>query len=354
MENKNEILVGALTIFGIAAFILGFKFLQGDSIFSRSKYVYIAADRTSNITASNSVLENGVPIGRVDNIVLSNSPKYLHKAILALKLDKDVVIPTNSTFVIYGVDNLGKMAIGLVRGNGDKDATEKDTLPCLVKGDPIAQISDLAVSLKPKLDSLLNSFTALSTNLNAQLGSGENSLLKRAVSDLSVTLKSVNKLAANADKMVTTLNTTLTDNKSNLDGILKNVNSLTAKFNGETGKIDSILTNFQTLSGKVASLDLASTMESAKGTLEQLKKTFSLINDGDGTISKLLKEDGAYKDIEKTLQSLSAVLTDLKANPKKYISLSLIDKTKTFTFTDTSVQQFLQNNPKAAKQVKTK
>ena len=352
MENKNEILVGALTVIGIAAFIIGFKFLQGDNLFSRSKYVTVVADRTSNITPSNAVLENGVPIGRVDKIILSNSPNYLHKAIISLKLDKDVTVPSNSTFVIYGVDNLGKMALGMIRGDGTKEATINDTLPCLVKGDPIGQISDLAASLGPRIDSTLKSFQYLATNLNGQLGSGENSLLKKAVGDLSTTLQSVNKLAGNADKMITTLNGTLTDNKPNIDGILKNVNALTAKFNSETGKIDSILTNFQTLSGKVASLDLESTIGAAKGTLEQLKKTLSLINDGDGSISKLLKEDGAYKDITKTIQSLNAVLTDLKANPKKYISLSLIDRTKTYNVTDTSVQQFLENNPKAAKKVK--
>jgi len=37
LENKNEILVGALTIVGIALFILGFKYLQGESLFTRSK-----------------------------------------------------------------------------------------------------------------------------------------------------------------------------------------------------------------------------------------------------------------------------------------------------------------------------
>ncbi|HMV15561.1 MAG TPA: hypothetical protein PKA75_09360, partial [Chitinophagales bacterium] len=149
-------------------------------------------------------------------------------------------------------------------------------------------------------------------------------------------------------KMITTLNGTIADNKANIDAIMSNIKSLTS----ESGKLDSILTNFQTISGKVAALDLASTVESAKGALEQLKKTLSLINDGDGSISKLLKEDGAYNDITKTIQSLNAVLTDLKANPKKYISLSLIDRTKTFTFTDTSVQQFLERHPKAAKKIK--
>ena len=348
MENKNEILVGALTVFGIAAFIMGYKFLQGDDIFSRSKYVNVVADRTSNITASNAVLENGVPIGRIDKITLSNSPNHLHKAIITLKLNNDVDIPDNSTFVIYGVDNLGKMAIGMVRGTSNNNADINDTLKCLVKGDPIGQISDLVTSLGPRIDSTLNSFQMLASNLNTQLGSGENSLLKKAVGDLSTTLVSVNKLAGNADKMIVNVDALLTGNKQNIDGLLKNLNSLTS----ESGKLDSILTNFESFSGKLNSLDLEAVLTSAKTTLEELKKTLKIVNDGDGTISKLLKEDGAYQDITKTLQSLNAVLTDLKANPKKYISLSLIDRSKTITVTDTSVQQFLEKNPKAAKQVK--
>lgn len=347
MENKNEILVGALTIFGIVAFIMGYKFLQGDDIFTRSQYVNIVADRTGNISASNSVLENGVPIGRVDKIILSNSPNYLHKAILTLKINKDVTVPEGSTFVVYGVDNLGKMAIGMVRGEG-KNADINDTLKCLVKSDPIGQISDLVTSLGPRIDSTLNSFQLLATNLNTQLGTGDNSLLKKAVADLSTTMISVNKLAGSADKMIINVDGLLTDNKKNIDGLLKNLNNLTS----ESGKLDSILTNFQSFSGKLTALDLESVMTSAKTTLEELKKTLKIVNDGDGTISKLLKEDGAYQDITKTIQSLNAVLVDLKANPKKYISLSLIDRSKTYTVTDTSVQQFLDNNPKAAKKIK--
>jgi phospholipid/cholesterol/gamma-HCH transport system substrate-binding protein len=294
------------------------------------------------------VLENDVPIGRVDDIQISTSPNFPYKAIMTLKLNKDVVIPDDSKFIIYALDMLGKMGVGLVRGKSGGDAKDTDTLACIVKGNSIEQGVDLIAQLKPRLDSTLGSFQALASNLNTQLGSGENSLLKKAVGDLSVTLQSVNKLAANADKMITTLNGTLSDNKANIDAIMSNVSKLTA----ESGKLDSILTNFQTFSGKIATLDLAPTIESAKGTLEQLKKTLSLINDGDGSISKLLKEDGAYNDITKTIQSLNAVLTDLKANPKKYISLSLIDRTKTYSVADTSLQQFLENNPKAAKKIK--
>ena len=93
MKNKNEILVGALTVIGIAVFILGFKFLQGEDVFTRSKTIIIVADRTNNIVTSNPVLENGVEIGRVDDITISQSPKYPQKAIITLRLSHDVEIP---------------------------------------------------------------------------------------------------------------------------------------------------------------------------------------------------------------------------------------------------------------------
>ncbi len=107
MKNKNEILVGALTIIGLTLGILGFKFLQGDSLFKRSKYVYIASDRTNNIVTSNGVFENGVAIGRVDKIELSKSPNFPQKAIIRLKLNSDIEIPNNSKFIIGYVGENG-------------------------------------------------------------------------------------------------------------------------------------------------------------------------------------------------------------------------------------------------------
>lgn len=108
-------------------------------------------------------------------------------------------------------------------------------------------VFDQFAQLKPKLDTILGNVNGMIINLNTQLGSGDNGALKKTISEVSTTLQSINRLANNADKMVVGLDNTLTSNKGNIDGILKNVSQLTAKLNGETGKIDSILTNFQNI-----------------------------------------------------------------------------------------------------------
>ena len=86
MKHKNEFTVGALTIIGIIAFILGYKYLKGEDVFSSSKYIVCYADQTGGLLPSNQVLENGVGIGRVSEVTISRSPKYPNKAIFILKL----------------------------------------------------------------------------------------------------------------------------------------------------------------------------------------------------------------------------------------------------------------------------
>jgi phospholipid/cholesterol/gamma-HCH transport system substrate-binding protein len=324
VKNKNELTVGALTIVGIIAFVLGYKYLKGEDIFTRSKYIICYADMANGLLPSNQVLENGVGIGRVSEVKLSRDAKYPNKATFVLKLDNDVDVPLDSKFKIVALDMLGKMGISLLRGESKLYATEKDTLYCISSGSPIDEVVGMVTEMKPKLDSLMSSVTGLVDNMNNSLGSGEDNLLKKAVSDLSGTLQTVNNLA-------NSLNNTFDKEKDNLHGILSNVNNLTADFNKQSGKLDSILTNFNAISGKLAVIDLEGTVASAKNTLEQLQSTLKKVNEGDGSIAQLLNDDAFYNDVSATINTLNDLLADLKKNPKKYISLSLIDKSKHVT-----------------------
>ncbi|MBK7139576.1 MAG: hypothetical protein IPH74_11340 [Bacteroidetes bacterium] len=112
----------------------------------------------------------------------------------------------------------------------------------------------------------------------------------------------------------------------NAKKLTDNLNTLTAKLNANTGKIDNILSNFDTLSGKLNVIDLEGTVNEVKKTLSELGGVVDQINNGDGSISKLLKEDGVYTDITKAIKSLDELLIDVKVNPKRYVSLSLIER----------------------------
>ena len=50
------------------------------------------------------------------------------------------------------------------------------------------------------------------------------------------------------------------------------------------------------------------------------------MNEGKGTIGKLIYEDSLYQHIGQLIADLDSLVTDLTNNPKKYVSFSLIGK----------------------------
>jgi len=47
------------------------------------------------------------------------------------------------------------------------------------------------------------------------------------------------------------------------------------------------------------------------------------INTGQGTAGKLVNDKELYEDIKKTNKELQALIADIKANPKKYLTVKV-------------------------------
>ena len=70
MKITNETKVGILAAFSIAALIIGYNFLKGNSLFSSETLLYARYTRVDGLAISKPVLINGFQIGRVDKLVL--------------------------------------------------------------------------------------------------------------------------------------------------------------------------------------------------------------------------------------------------------------------------------------------
>jgi phospholipid/cholesterol/gamma-HCH transport system substrate-binding protein len=83
-------------------------------------------------------------------------------------------------------------------------------------------------------------------------------------------------------------------------------------------KIDSTLKNFQASSASLTRIaaNLDSTSRHANALIAGIER-------GDGTAGKLLKDTLLYNDLRNVVTHVDSVLADLKANPRKYINLSI-------------------------------
>ena len=90
------------------------------------------------------------------------------------------------------------------------------------------------------------------------------------------------------------------------------------------GKINNILGNLDSASGKLAAVDLEQTLNSLDSTIGQLQTTLGKLNSGSGTAGKMLNDPVLYNNLSSTSNKLNTLLDDFRMHPKRYISFPLI------------------------------
>ena len=107
-------------------------------------------------------------------------------------------------------------------------------------------------------------------------------------------------------------------------------NSLIAK-NDE--KLTSVITNFDSISGNLAviSSDLkdvkfSETVAELDKTLASMNTIMANIENGKGSVGKLLNDEKLYANLEGASKHLEQLLQDMKLNPKRYVHFSLFGK----------------------------
>ena len=67
-------------------------------------------------------------------------------------------------------------------------------------------------------------------------------------------------------------------------------------------------------------------MKELQGTISKFNAIASQIENGEGSVGKLLKDEQLYNNLEGASRQLEQLLQDLKLNPKRYVHFSLFGK----------------------------
>ncbi len=108
------------------------------------------------------------------------------------------------------------------------------------------------------------------------------------------------------------LNTLLANNIENINGTFTNLNQMSLNFS----KFSDSLAQIQT--GK-----LAADLQNVIGRFDAIVTD---IDNGQGTVGKLLKDEQLYTNLEGATEQLEKLLQDLRLNPKRYVHLSVFGK----------------------------
>ncbi|MFY8069400.1 MAG: MlaD family protein [Flavobacterium sp.] len=302
MKVSREIKTAVLVIISIVLFIWGYSFLKGKNLFDNSNKLFVVYENVAGLAPSAPVTLNGLTIGKVNSISINPDGKLL----VELHITTDFPISKSSIAEIYDSGLVGGRQIAIKPNLLDKNYT--------VSGDYLQASSKLGLTdalaqqlepLQAKIQELLENADVLFTNVNDVLDTQTRQNLKSSIASLNATLSEFSVASKNVNEM-------LADNKSHLNNTLKNANKVSG--------------NFAIISDSLAKANLGQTVKNLEKTLAKVDKIMAELEQGKGTMGKLIKDETMYTNFSKTSKELELLLQDVRLNPTRYVNVSLFGK----------------------------
>ena len=108
-----------------------------------------------------------------------------------------------------------------------------------------------------------------------------------------------------------------------LDDLLTNN---TDKLDRTFTNLDDMSANFVKLSDSLAQLETGKLVSDLQNVVDRFDAMVTGLDNGEGTVGKLLKDDQLYENLEGASRQLEELLQDLKLNPKRYVHISVFGK----------------------------
>jgi phospholipid/cholesterol/gamma-HCH transport system substrate-binding protein len=315
IKLTKEFRIGIIFVIATAILIWGLMYLKGMELFKHKMIVYAEYDRVNGLVPANNVAISGMKVGQVKALYFSS--KHRGKIIAELYISEDYPIPVNSVARINNSDNLiGGKYVEIVLGDSKDILKDQDTLQSIIEASLGENLNQQLIPLKNKTERLLGSIDTVA-NLIQQV------LNKNTRDNLAASISHIKDMLSNLAHTTYYLDTLVGSQRSHLENIIGNVESISVNLKNNNQKINNILDNFSELSDSLTRARIPSTIAQVNKAVQDIDIAVNKINNGTGTLGLLLNDDKLYKEVEKAARDLNLLLEDIRANPKKYVKVSV-------------------------------
>ena len=298
---NKELKIGFVALLAIVGLFIGINYLKGLDVLNPSRKFYAKYENIGGLKVGSSVFVNGYQVGMVSNIdLLANENQQL---LVTISIEKDFDIPKNSILKIVNQDLMGTKSINLILGDAASFAVDEDTLISGMEGSLQQEVSAQILPLKIKTEELIGSIDSVMKIITAILD-------KDARENLSNSLQSLDQTFLLMNQSMIKVNQIVDQNDERISSIVKNLEA-------NNDEITNILKNFSNISDDIAKSNI-------KNLLTSLSAASKKINDSEGSLGMLINDKDLYLNLEKSSKELEALIKDIKANPKRYVSFSII------------------------------
>ncbi len=312
MKFTKEIKAGLVALLAIVGFVFLFQFMKGKSLFTTDNIFYAKFDNVEGLAASNPVSINGLKVGRVDKIIPVTEKNGRIHFVIKIIVDDKFEFSKKSTLEIFepGLMSGKEMRINL--GYGKPMAKDGDTLSGAFRLSMMNDLSTQLVPVKDQLQIVLKRVDSLANNANKILDESNRTEIRSLLSSLNRTVASFENTSKQANSLVA-------NNDPRLQKMLDNANLATIS-------AKTTIDKYGRVADEVDIQKLNTTIDRLSLTAEKLNTVIGGIQNGEGSLGKLAKDEELYNNLITASDNLNKLVEDVKANPKRYINFSVFGK----------------------------
>ena len=296
MEYKAlELKVGFTIFIAILVFSVGMMWLEGFKLRGERYEVHAVFPMVGGVNSGDAVNVNGVERGEVTRVNLRE-----RDVIVSMSIDIDTKIPEDSKVVLQTQGIMGERIVTIIVGRSEVMMEPGS----MIEGVYDPGISE-ALSSMGKVMEDLHWLTADIRKI-AQVLRGE---------EIATTLKNL----ADASEQMTIL----------IQDLSPDLKAGAASFSSSAARADSMLVrNEAKFDSIIVNLDMATkrmpALAEGIGELTvALKDVADKLNNTDSTMGALLNDKELLYKLESAITGLDELVTDIKANPKKYLKIEV-------------------------------
>lgn len=303
MKLSKEVKTGILAIGAILLLIFGYSFLKGTNLLKKNREFFVKYQNVEGLAIAAPVTINGLTVGKVQDISFANQKGSL---IVKFSVEKDFDFSKNSIVRIYSAGLIGGKSLGIFPQYDSRNiAKSGDTLAGDIEDGMLSAVTKALGPIEKKVSNTLATMDTLLLNVNDIIDSDTRKNLKEAIVNLNNTLNSFSGVSEN-------LNHILSNNTDKLDNTFTN--------------LDKTAGNLSKLTDSLAQLETGKLVSDIQNVVDKMNTIVSGVDNGEGSIGKLLKDDQLYNNLEGASRQLEQLLQDLKLNPKRYVHFSVFGK----------------------------
>jgi phospholipid/cholesterol/gamma-HCH transport system substrate-binding protein len=284
--------------------IFSYNYLKGINLFEKTRTFKIVYTKVDGLAPSNPVTLNGYKIGKVQKINFNaNNTKEL---IVDVVIENDVKFSKTSKAELYETGLIGGKAIAIIPDyDNNVVAKSGDYLIGVVKPGLTDLVNQIMPQIQLQLETVMKKAEIVLSNVNSLFDEETKESLKSSIDEFGSLTNSLSETSAN-------INDFIKDNSPNLTTTIDNLNETTLKI--------------KDISSSMSEVDLNLILTNLDSTISNLNKITHKLNQGEGTVGKLLYDDGLFKNLEDATKNLEELIEDIKLNPKRYVHFSIFGK----------------------------